>query len=352
MNQPDDQLCLFILSGEHETLPQAELCAILDAEGYSYRISSREGRILLMEVNENGAQVVIQRAGLVNQTSIVAFESNSEEQNILDSLQRLDFSQWLSPNDRFGVKVTRMQREPKKFNVDELQKKIGSEIWEAMGGKVKVSLKSPETLFLGVIVGNRFFFGPHLGERDRRAFSQRRSPFRPFFVPSAIHPKIARVLVNLSRAKSGGLFIDPFCGTGGLLLEASDIGCVSIGLDIDVTMLSGSHENLAHFGFSFFDCVADARNPPFRFVNFEAIATDPPYGRSSSTKGNAVYNLIEASLESYAHIMKSGGFLSIALPLEFFKEDMIPSEKFVIKETHTMRIHRSLQRHIVVLERK
>ena len=176
----------------------------------------------------------------------------------------MDFSRWLSHNDRFGVKVTRMRREPKEFNIDELQKKIGSVIWESMSGKVAVSLKSPETFFLGVIVGNRFFFGPHLGERDRKGFSQRRSPFRPFFVPSAIHPKIARVLVNLSRAKSGGLFIDPFCGTGGLLLEASDIGCISIGLDIDVDMLSGCQENLAHFGFSFFDCVADARAPPIR----------------------------------------------------------------------------------------
>ncbi len=352
MNQPEAQLCLFILSGEHDTLPQAELCAVLESEGFSYSIMSRDKRILLMEVNMEGAQKATQRAGLVNHASVVVFKSTSEESMILQSLREIDFSQWIRPNSRFGVKVTRIKQEPTEFNVDELQGKIGSVIWQAMGGKVEVSLTSPDILFLGVINGNQFFFGPHLASRNRRGFSQRRSPFRPFFVPSAIHPKIARVLVNLSRARPGSHFLDPFCGTGGLLLEAAEMGCVPIGLDIDISILAGSQQNLTHFGIPFYGGLADARVPPIRNESFEAIATDPPYGRSSSTKGAAVISLIQTSLASFAKILKAGGYLCLALPLEYFSEDMIPSDCFIIKETHTMRIHRSLRRHIVVLERK
>jgi tRNA (guanine10-N2)-dimethyltransferase len=352
VNRAETELCLFILSGEHNTLPQAELCAILESEGFYYSIQSRDKRILTMEVDSEGARIATLRAGLVNHASVVAFESRSEESAILDSLQKIDFSKWVQPNDRFGVKVTRIQREPVEFDVDELQSKIGSVIWQNLNGQVEISLTVPDTLFLGVVNGNQFLFGPHLASRNRRAFSKRRSPFRPFFVPSAIHPKIARVLVNLSRARPGSHFLDPFCGTGGLLLEAAEIGCIAVGLDIDITMLKGSQQNLDHFKVPFYGCLADARTSPIRTKGIEAIAADPPYGRSSSTKGDAVSSLIEKSLASFAKILKPGGYLCIALPLEYFCEDMIPSESFNIKERHTMRIHRSLRRHVIVLERK
>jgi tRNA (guanine10-N2)-dimethyltransferase len=352
VKSPEISKCLFILSGEHPTLPKAELCAILESEDYSYSIRSHDKRLLITEVNQTGAQRVVLRAGLVNHASIVAVETASKETMILDSLQNLDFGQWIQPNTRFGVKITRIKREPIKLDVDDLQSKVGSVIWKSMNGTVDVALESPDLLFLGVIHGNQFYFGPHLASRSRKAFSARRSPLRPFFVPSAIHPKIARVLVNLSRARPGSYVVDPFCGTGGLLLEAAEIGCIPVAFDIDSTMISGSIQNFSHYRIPFNGGLSDARAPVIRHANVEAIATDPPYGRSSSTKGAAVKELIRASLSSLSTILKPGGHLSLALPKEHFDEDMIPDNSFIIKEMHTMRIHRSLYRHIVVLERK
>ena len=49
----------------------------------------------------------------------------------------------------------------------------------------------------------------------------RRPRARPFFHPAAIFPKLSRALVNLSRVGAGEVFLDPFCGTGSLLLEAT-----------------------------------------------------------------------------------------------------------------------------------
>ncbi|MFX1582843.1 MAG: THUMP domain-containing protein, partial [Promethearchaeota archaeon] len=232
MNSAESSRCLFILSGEHPTLPKAELCAILESEDYSYSIRRHEKRLLIMDVDQDGARRVILRAGLVNHASVVVAETPSEEKMILESLQNLDFSQWIRPDTCFGVKITRIKREAIKLDVDDLQSKIGSIIWETMNGAVDVALASPDLLFLGVIDGNKFYFGPHLASRSRKTFSARRSPLRPFFVPSAIHPKIARVLVNLSRARPGSYVVDPFCGTGGLLLEAAEIGCIPVAFDI------------------------------------------------------------------------------------------------------------------------
>lgn len=352
MNSTKPQLCLFILSGEHETLPEAELCAVLEAEDYAFKIHNRHHRILLLRVDPEGAKIATQRAGLVNHANIVAFESPANEETILHFMKKTKFEQWLKPQSRYGVKITRVKREPNPIDVDELQGKLGSQIWNAMNGSVEVDLVTPDVLFLGVIVGNLFFFGPHLASRDRIGFFQRRSPLRPFFVPSAIHPKIARVMVNLSRAAASNRFFDPFCGTGGLLIEAAEIGCFPIGLDIDISILSGCRKNLIHYGFHFNGIIADARALPIRSETVEAIATDPPYGRSSSTKGSAVVNLIEKSLTAMADTIVPGGYLCLALPLEYFMEEIIPTDSFEIVEMHTMRIHRSLQRHIVVLKKK
>ncbi|MFX1540229.1 MAG: THUMP domain-containing protein, partial [Promethearchaeota archaeon] len=183
MNPTKPQLCLFILSGEHETLPEAELCAVLEAEDYAFTIHNRHHRILLLRVDPEGAKIATQRAGLVNHANIVAFESPANEETILHFMKKTKFEQWLKPQSRFGVKITRVKREPNPIDVDELQGKLGSQIWNAMNGSVEVDLVTPDVLFLGVIVGNLFFFGPHLASRDRIGFFQRRSPLRPFFVP-------------------------------------------------------------------------------------------------------------------------------------------------------------------------
>jgi tRNA (guanine10-N2)-dimethyltransferase len=348
----EPQLCLFILSGEHETLPQAELCAALEAEGYAFRIQNRYRRMLLLKVDSEGAKIATQRAGLVNHANVVAFESPTDEETILQFMKKIKFDQWLKPKDSFGVKITRVQRESIPIDVDELQGKLGSQIWYAMNRSVEVDLATPDVLFLGVIAGDRFFFGPHLASRDREGFFERRSPLRPFFVPSAIHPKFARVMVNLSRATTGDRFFDPFCGTGGLLIEAAEIGCFPIGLDIDISILAGCRQNLQQYRINFNGMIADARAPPIRPEKIEAIATDPPYGRSSSTKGSAVTNLIQRSLKAFVEIIETGGYLCLALPLEHFTKEIIPTDSFAIVEMHTMRIHRSLQRHIVVLQKK
>lgn len=352
MKQPQEQMCLFILSGEHQTLPQAELCAILEAEGFVYKKKGQQNRVFLLEVDPNGAKIATERSGLVNHASVVCFESSTDEEQIMKTLVNCNLSNWIKPKDRFGVKITRVKREPSAFDVDELARKMGSQIWHALNGKVEIDLTTPDVLFLGVINGDRFFFGPYLASRDRTGIFERRSPLRPFFVPSAIHPKIARVMVNLSRAKRGDLLFDPFCGTGGLLLEAADIGCIPVGLDIDVSILTGCQRNLKHYEVQFNGVLADARKIPVRSGGVDAIATDPPYGRSSSTKGAEVVTLIQSSLYGLANLLNNGAYLCLALPLEYFEKEIIPTDSFAIVETYTMRIHRSLNRHIVVLRRQ
>ena len=352
MKSASTSRCSFLLSGEHESLPLAELRAVLEAEGREYEILERRERLVFMRVDPGDAAIATQRSALINWAQQVLLETESEEPQILKAIEEVDFSKYLRRNSRFGVRVTRLRPELQSIPANRLQEEIGSGIWRQMKGEVKVDLNRPETLFLGVLQGDRFFFGIHLASRDRQGFAERRSPRRPFFVPSALHPKTARVMVNLARTRPGDTFLDPFCGTGGLLLEAAAVGCLPIGSDIDLQILSGCRRNLAHYGTTFWGMQADARVPPLRSEGLSAIATDPPYGRASSTKGAEVANLIRTSLLPLADVLKRGGYLCFAVPLEFYREDIVATKDFSIAEAHTMRIHRSLARHILVLQRR
>ena len=74
---------------------------------------------------------------------------------------------------------------------------------------------------------------------------QYRDESRPF-VSSEIStsPKICRTLLNLAGARPGDTILDPFCGTGTLLMEASILGMNCIGVDIDGNQVQGARSNM------------------------------------------------------------------------------------------------------------
>ncbi|MFX1474840.1 MAG: RsmD family RNA methyltransferase [Promethearchaeota archaeon] len=340
------------MSGRHPTLPVAELRASLEAERYAYNLGEKQGRVILVEVDPQGALLATRRSGFVNYSLQLIFQCPMTELDILYAMNDVDYHHWLIKGTGFGVKLTRVQREHRRLDVEELQRKIGSQIWRAMKGKVHVNLEVPDTLFLGLITTKRFYFGVYIASRNRREFSYRRSPRRPFFNPDTIHPKIARAMVNLSHSASGDLFLDPFCGTGGLLLEAASIGSIPIGVDNDHRILWGCRSNLNHFKTLFFGIHADTRTLPFRSQSVDAIATDPPYGRSSSTRKSDIATLLKTSLTQLADVIHTNKYVCFAIPLEFFDEGIIDSKEYAIIEEHSVYVHRSLTRHIVVLKRK
>jgi tRNA (guanine10-N2)-dimethyltransferase len=111
---------------------------------------------------------------------------------------------------------------------------------------------------------------------------------RPFFHPTSLQPKWARLLLNLSGVKRGRI-LDPFCGAGGILLEAGVMGLRAVGVDKDEAIVEGANENLWFFRVDdkcsvvnedFFDW-----RPKGKAGRFDAIVTDLPYGRSSQLFG-------------------------------------------------------------------
>jgi len=127
---------------------------------------------------------------------------------------------------------------------------------------------------------------------------------RPFPHPSSLHPKIARALVNLSEIKEKEILLDPFCGTGGFLIEAGLMNIKSIGYDINKIMIKGCKDNLKHFKIKNYKI--KTKNALNINDKFDIMVTDLPYGLNST----AMTGYEEENWKKYRLSLKiqKGGF--------------------------------------------
>jgi len=205
----------------------------------------------------------------------------------------------------------------------------------------KANLENPKTLIEFLFVKSRVFCGLFLYSQEYDFFG-RVAHMRPGFHPTSLSPKLARALVNLSGIKRGKALLDPFCGTGGILLESSIVGCKTIGSDIDKDMLSKAAQNLDHFKLKAKLIKEDALEINLKV---DAIVTDPPYGRGSFTT-KKVSSLYHSFLSHAYSLLKRNQRLIIIFPNNFTFRS-----RFVLIAKIPFYVHKSLTRNVFVLEK-
>ncbi|MEM2322850.1 MAG: THUMP domain-containing protein [Candidatus Bathyarchaeia archaeon] len=339
----------FLVSGENPTLPFSEVKSILSAEGYDYRVLGELTQLLRVEAAIKCAEAVKFRSALAKECCLEIFSCGAAVDEILSNARRIDFTQFLGEGESFAVRVLRVRGCAPHISCLALERNIGEKIFEGVR-KAKVDLKKPNKTFLGVLTGNMFFFGLRLAEIKHRDLLERGLRRRVFFHPSAMTAKIARCMVNLAQAKPGNLLLDPFCGTGSILIEAGLIGCRTLGFDVKRRMVEGSLKNLRFFGIESTVAVADARFPPLHVRSIDRIVTDPPYGTAASTLGFSTRDLIERFFHSAIDIIKEGGIICIAAPKNVGVHEIGQRCGFRHLESHFIYIHRRLTREIAVFK--
>jgi len=214
------------------------------------------------------------------------------------------------------------------------------------GLDVTIDLSDPE-YELTLVRGGRDYLAVTAPGGMIQAWARRRPRARPFFHPSAIFPKLSRALVNLSRCMPGCVFLEPFAGTGSIAVEAHLVGAEVVALDLVERMARGAQSNMRHFGQEWMGQLrADSGHLPVRRA--DAVATDIPYGRASSTRGRSPLQIVRRLLPELALAMPRGAFLVImhpqSLPLE-------GTPDFSFEEEHHLHVHKLLTRTITVLRR-
>ena len=133
-------------------------------------------------------------------------------------------------------------------------------------------LEHPQNRFVCVVQESCLWLGEVLAVNARSYLLHDAKPYR---TSSSLPSRLARALVNLV-APPAETILDPFCGTGSILLEAEAVGLNAFGVDRNTRMVGMSRGNLAHFGYP---VRVETGEALACLRSVDAIITDLPYGR-------------------------------------------------------------------------
>ena len=339
----------FLVSGEYETLSVSELFAILEAEGYSYRLTEKLDQTVRLEADVECVKQVQRRAGYARVCALELFTCNANEEAIAEAANSADFSSVLADGESFQVRIRRIKEYSTKDATMKLEAQLGKLLLQKTP-HAKVNLQTPDKTFYGILTNGKLVFGLKLAEIAPKPFVERRPRKKPFFHPSAMNSKLARCMVNLAHARTDAILLDPFCGTGTTIIEATLIGACAIGVDVQRRMANGAKRNLRHFGLAAEGIiVADARKLPLTRV--DCVVTDPPYGRSATTLKSSPSAIVQGVLASALTLLSKGQRICIASPKTLGIRRIGIALGYRHLESHFAYVHRTLTREIAVFEK-
>jgi putative methyltransferase (TIGR01177 family) len=313
---------LVLLSGEPSTVPTAEARALFLAYDPSSRFESPEPRVLIAESSADPVRVGA-RIAFARRVGALIEEQGQLKQKVRGRKVRFR---------GFDLRGEGAPFDPGSY---------------LRGLDATVDLQDPDSE-VTLVRGTRDYLAVTTPGQMEQRWALRRPRNRPFFHPSAIFPKLSRALVNLSRCREGDVFLDPFAGTGSVLLEAHQVGARVVAVDLADKMVRGSISNMKHFSQDWLGVIrADAARLPIRMA--QAIATDIPYGRASSTRGRAPTEMVDLLFPSLISASAPGCHFVVMHPQDV---PVAVGRELRVLEEHHLHVHKLLTRTITVLERR
>ncbi len=325
---------LFELGGENTELGKYEALELLKTENYAPKLILDNKNIVIIEVSNKIKTRVVQRLAMTKRLSRIIFYHKEEDiDTILQKIGEIDI-------------------EKRSFAIRSINKTKNSEtiLAKKLGEKVplhnKINLTKPDVKIL--YYADKMSVVSIWNKEKETYYSQcleHHIKHRPFFSPISIHPRIARSMVNLSNCSLKNKIIDPFCGTGGILIEIGNMKIEGVGIDVLDKMVEYTIGNLKHYDLSAEIIQGDIQK--IEDYDIDAIVTDPPYGISTTTRGEGVKELMIRSLSLFSKKLKSGQRLVMAVS----KPELVQSNHFRILYQFEWYIHKSLTRNILVMEK-
>jgi len=312
---------LFELSGEHPDLPAMELECV-------GRVLDRGTQVAVAECPDPAA---VGRLALTH----VVMEYLGECEATREAFSALLRDLAITTDKPFAGRVKTIQGSRMDVTHLELERLIGTLI------SGPVSLRDPVEEYRAVISEDRCYFGRVYSRIDRGGFDARNPMRRPFFHPGVMMPRMGRALVNISLVSPGETVYDPFCGTGGILLEAREIGVRVLGSDFDPAMVAGYRQNLPGSDV----LIADATMVPICDDLLDAVVTDLPYGQSVRIHGESMDRLYDGSLAEIRRTLRPGRRAVVVTHRDI---TAIAARHFTVLQEHEQRVHKSLTRRILV----
>ena len=257
----------------------------------------------------------------------------------------------LRPPSALAAKVTGSYavrvHDPEHLLPHSARAQVTDEVWRSLPER-SVDLRDPAHEVNVYVTAGGLHWALLLDQPVRGRLRERDPMQRPFFRSVLVPRRRARCLVNLTGVQPGQRFLDPFCGTGALLVEAALIGAEACGSDIDPVMVAGSRENLRHEALPGHLRRIDARRLAEWGTTFDGIATDIPYGRSASTHGSDLGELFRQLLVSAGDVLRAGASAVVMAPAGL---SLPEHDRFAVLARFRERASASLTREIWLLRK-
>lgn len=321
------------LSAEHPTLPAAELAAAAETLGGA--LVEADGSAAILELPEGAAQQLARRLALAHQVSAHWFSTAATPRALVPQFALIDLK-----GATFAIRARRLGGRHPEFPLSDTVRAIGG----LLSSSGKVDLAHPE-IDIRILLSEQAHAGALVADVDRKALDARHPSKREHFAPVSILPRYARALVNLARVRPGDRVADPFAGTGGHVIEAALLGARVYASDLDARMVEGMRAQLAAYGIG--GARIEERDvgelPDWTGGGLDAIVTDPPYGRSSTTNREGVHDLYDRFFAAAHEALRPGGRLAMIVADEELRRRA--AARFRPIESHDQRVHRSMTRH-------
>ncbi len=318
----------FELSGEAGDMPREEAvsCAYAETAGDVETVSYGPGYVIL-KLPPDSLSSISDRLALTRSIG-----------KYLGSFAPEDVGSFVPgelPEGTFAIRGKRFSG----MLADADSQKIIRKVGDVLSKNNAVDLDNPDIIvrmFMSDMV--HFFIEEYRPVTD--LFEKRKVGERPFFSPISLHPKYARALINLTGAVKGSTILDPFCGTGGIAIEAAEMGMKVIVSDFDPHMVAGTAENMQFYGLELYDSdILDIGDIAEKWSDIDVVVTDPPYGRSTKTGGEDLTGMYSRSLKTVSEILRPGGSAGMIFPKE------ISTEYLTLEKILPQRVHGSLTRY-------
>jgi tRNA (guanine10-N2)-dimethyltransferase len=341
----------FFALGSHPTLSLAEIAAVL---GNNLDFSQTSAEILLLEwVSDESVRLMERLSGVIKIGTIVGEFADWDVDAVSEFLAGL-LNSAEGSKISFGISLYRHTNQKLADQIAGDHRRLGMEAKRKLkeaghsarfvtGKERELSAVIVETNkliengaeFVLVPTANGVLVGQTEAVQDFRAWSDR-DYGRPRRNAKAgmLPPKLARLMVNLTGAEPGtSTLLDPFCGSGTVLMEAALLGFRSlIGSDIDERAVKDTAINM--------QWLADAQGvelPPLTLFTSPAaelrehikspvdtIATEtylgpPASGKESreqlAKRQNELMHLYERSFEILKKVVRPNGTIVVAFPV-------------------------------------
>lgn len=323
----------FELSGESPDMPPAEAVRCVEAEAGRCDVIAHGPGYLVASFDPSALDGV---AGRIAMTRSIGRYLGTYDPDDTSNLEDAGL-----PEGSFAIRAKRFEGMMRDADSQAIIRKVGG----ILSRRNDVDLREPD-----FVVRMQMCDGIHLYLEERTVdndpLERRKVGERPFFSPISLHPKYARALINLTGVRRGGTVLDPFCGTGGIVIEAADMGMRAIASDFDPEMVAGCRENMMFYGLDLADFdVIDVGEIAERFPEMDAVCTDPPYGRSTRTGGEDIERIYERAGSAISGCLRPGARAGVVLP------HPMSFPGLELESMYLQRVHGSLTRHYHVLAR-